>query len=552
MNDISQHLRTESITLKDRLDSVLKRLFDLSVAMLSLLILSPSFLIIAWLIRHDSPGPIFFHGSRLGRHSKPFRIHKFRTMYEEPASYTGPKLTANGDRRITPFGQWLRKTKLNELPQLWNVLVGEMSLVGPRPEDVDIAMDLPEEIRRELLSVRPGITSPATIIARNEEEQLNPDNLMHDYFFQVLPSKLRLDLLYVRNRSIITDIDVILWTAISLLPAMRQLPIPQDKLIFGSVANIYSLFLRWFGIDFIVSFLSIALAGVIWRQEEPLNLGIGMALLVALVAALAFSLLNFIFGLHRVMWSRAPWQYVFPLALSTTLAVVVLIWLNMRLFDHFLPDLLLVISGFLAFMGFVSIRYRERLLTGAATRWINLRGGSAHKLGERVLVVGAGDNFSLANWLLNRSEWVNAYTIIGLVDDSLRRQNRVIEGYRVIGTTAQIPELVKKFDVGLILFTMENISAEDRSRIIDLCRQTKVQIVLLPTSIDHFRIQMRNGCDPSELDQVDTVFDHSQFSSELDELKKLSDANDWPALSQRIEELRKAEGIRSDHIASHS
>jgi hypothetical protein len=462
-------------------------------------------------------------------------------MYEEPASYAGPKLTANGDVRITPFGQWLRQTKLNELPQLWNVLVGQMSLVGPRPEDVDIAASWPEEIRRELLSVRPGITSPATIIYRNEEEQLNPDELMHDYLFQVLPSKLRLDLLYVRYRSIITDIDVILWTAISLLPAMRLSVIPQNKLIFGFIAQLYSHYLRWFGLDYIVSFLSIALAGVIWRIEEPLNLGIGLALLVALAAALAFSLLNFIFGLHRVEWSRAPWQYVFPLAVSTALAVGMLVGLNAWQLDHFLPDRMLVLSGVLAFMGFTVLRYRERLVTGAASRWINLRGGASHSLGERVLVVGAEENFSLANWLLNRSEWVNAYTIVGLVDDNPRRQNRDIEGYRVIGTTAQIPELVKKLDIGLILFTIEDLLPEDRRRIIDLCRQTGVQIVMLPASIDHFRMQMRNGCEPSDLDQVITAPDYIPFSPGLDELKKLSDANDWSALKQRIAELSKDE-----------
>jgi lipopolysaccharide/colanic/teichoic acid biosynthesis glycosyltransferase len=538
MTDIVQPIKTESVRMKNRLDSVLKRLFDLSVALLSLFILSPFFLVIAWLVRRDSPGPVFYHGLRAGRNAKSFRIHKFRTMYEEPASYTGPKLTANGDGRITHIGKWLRQNKLNELPQLWNVLVGEMSLVGPRPEDVDIAATWPQEIRCELLSVRPGITSPATIIYRNEEEQLNPDELMHDYLFTVLPSKLRLDLLYVRYRSIITDIDVILWTAIGLLPAMRQSDIPQNKLIFGSIAHLYSHYLRWLGLDYIVSFLSISLAGVIWRLEAPLNLGFGLALLVALVAALAFSLLNFIFGLHRVEWSRAPWQYVFPLAVSSALAVGMLVGLNVWQFDHFLPNSMLILSGFLGFIGFTVLRYRERLVTGAASRWINLRGGAAHSLGERVLVVGAEENFSLANWLLNRSEWVNAYTIIGLVDDNPRHQNRDIEGYRVIGTTTQIPELVKKLDIGLILFTMENILPDDHRRIIKLCRQTGVQIVMLPASIDHFRMQMRNGCEPSDLEQDIATPDHTQFGIELDELKKLLNSNDWPALKQRIEKLR--------------
>jgi FlaA1/EpsC-like NDP-sugar epimerase len=291
-------------------------------------------------------------------------------------------------------------------------------------------------------------------------------------------------------------------------------------------------------LDYIVAFLSIALAGVIWRLEEPLNLGIRVALLVALVAALAFSLLNFVFGLHRVEWWSAPWQYVILLAISSAVAVGVLIGLNIWLYHHLLPDSLLILSGFLSFIGFTVIRYRERLVTGTASRWINLRGGAGHSLGERVLVVGAGRNFSLANWLLNRSEWVNAYTIVGLVDDHPRHQDRLIEGYRVVGTASQIPELVKKLDIGLILYTIENILPEDHQRIVDLCRQTGVRIVMLPAFIDHFRIQMSSGYDPTDLKDERGTTDHSQFRNEMDELNKLLDANDLPALRKRLEELR--------------
>lgn len=111
-------------------------------------------------------------------------------MYERPESYAGPKITANGDGRITPVGQWLRNTKLNELPQLWNVLVGEMSLVGPRPEDPDYVAKWPAEARRELLQVRPGITSPASVLYRDEEQMMQIENRETDYLQKILPSKL--------------------------------------------------------------------------------------------------------------------------------------------------------------------------------------------------------------------------------------------------------------------------------------------------------------------------------------------------------------------------
>ena len=110
-----------------------KRLMDVVVSLLALILLSPIFLWIALRIKRDSPGPVFYRGPRLGKDGREFYILKFRTMHENPESYQGPRVTAQDDPRITRFGAWLRDTKLNEFPQFWNVLIGEMSLVGPRP-----------------------------------------------------------------------------------------------------------------------------------------------------------------------------------------------------------------------------------------------------------------------------------------------------------------------------------------------------------------------------------------------------------------------------------
>ncbi|HNZ14278.1 MAG TPA: sugar transferase, partial [Anaerolineaceae bacterium] len=122
-----------------RLDAFLRRTLDILAALGGLLFLAPFFAVIAIVIRRDSPGPVFYRGPRVGLHGKEFGILKFRTMYECPESYAGSAVTTSGDSRITPLGRWLRDSKINELPQLWNVLVGEMSLVGPRPEDPKLA-----------------------------------------------------------------------------------------------------------------------------------------------------------------------------------------------------------------------------------------------------------------------------------------------------------------------------------------------------------------------------------------------------------------------------
>lgn len=203
-----------------------RRLIDITISSIGLLLLSPLFIWLAWKIKRDSPGPIFYRGPRLGRGGNIFYMFKFRTMYEDSHSYTGPRLTTVDDPRVTPLGRWLRDTKLNELPQLWNVLAGEMSLVGPRPEDPEIGARWPRKIRDELLSIRPGITSPASVRYHHEETLLQSGNLMQSYFSSILPTKLRLDQLYVRRRSLLLDLDVIYWTFRILLP--RQTSYAQE------------------------------------------------------------------------------------------------------------------------------------------------------------------------------------------------------------------------------------------------------------------------------------------------------------------------------------
>ena len=154
-----------------RMNNFAKRTFDIIIALIGLIVLLPFWAIIAILIKRDTPGPIFYRGPRVGKDGNIFKILKFRTMFEHPESYSGPRVTSKEDNRITPFGHWLRNTKINEFPQLWNVLVGDMSLVGPRPEDPELVKTWPEDARQEILSVRPGITCPASVLYHDEEQK---------------------------------------------------------------------------------------------------------------------------------------------------------------------------------------------------------------------------------------------------------------------------------------------------------------------------------------------------------------------------------------------
>lgn len=189
-----------------------KRLFDIVCAGIGLLLLSPLLLAVAVWVKLDSPGPVMFRQERVGRFGATFRIHKFRTMRVD-ATRLGPQITIGDDARITRSGRWLRASKVDELPQLWDVLRGAMSLVGPRPEVPRYVALYPAELRELVLSVRPGITDPASLSFRNESELLaRAEDPEREYVEVVMPMKLRLAADYVRNASLGGDIRLILAT----------------------------------------------------------------------------------------------------------------------------------------------------------------------------------------------------------------------------------------------------------------------------------------------------------------------------------------------------
>jgi len=202
--------------------AALKRALDLVAATAALVTLSPVLPVVALAIKLDSPGPVFFRQERVGRNSKPFRIFKFRTMVANADKLGGPSTTAD-DRRITRTGRWIRRFNLDELPQLINVLKGEMSIVGPRPE-VPQYVALFSEEEKEILSVRPGITDWATLWIRDEGRLLaGSDNPERTYLEKIWPEKHRLALQYVRSRSLAVDIEIIARTfKVHLLDRFRS------------------------------------------------------------------------------------------------------------------------------------------------------------------------------------------------------------------------------------------------------------------------------------------------------------------------------------------
>jgi lipopolysaccharide/colanic/teichoic acid biosynthesis glycosyltransferase len=205
------------------LERCVKRGFDMLAAAAALLLIALPLLVIAVAIKLDSPGPVFYRVRRVGYRGRPFLMLKFRKMFRDAV---GIPLTADADTRLTRVGVVLARTRLDELPQLWDVLRGRMSLVGPRPEDPSfVALHL--DSYESILSVRPGITGLSQLAFAREHKILDPDNLLGDYVDRILPQKVGLDILYSSRFRLRSDLAVLRWT-IATVALHRQVAVHRS------------------------------------------------------------------------------------------------------------------------------------------------------------------------------------------------------------------------------------------------------------------------------------------------------------------------------------
>ena len=474
-------LAVERTTFSSVTSGVIKRAFDILVALVALFLLSPVFLFIAILIKRDSPGPVFYWGVRIGRNGVTFKMLKFRTMYEEPKSYDGPRVTCKEDERITPLGKWLRDTKLNELPQFWNVLVGDMSLVGPRPEDPTISKTWPVSVARELLSVRPGITSPASILYRDEEAMLPARDVMRKYLLELSPDKMRLDQLYIRYRSFWLDLDVILWTAILLLPKIRSYSPPEPMLFVGPVSRLFQRYVSWFLLDFLIVLAAIGLTGLGVRLYVPLNLGLSAAVKMALGFALLYSGLGALLKNNVINWPKASsWESG---SLSLTWLAATAITLGFHYYQFGFTNLrtfgVILVSSILALVGFTFVRYRGRIVNGLVSRLASLR-FDARVPRERVLIVGSGRTAEHIAWLMEHPTYSSKFHIVGFIDDDLLSQGMKIYGAKVIGRVADVRRIAKEQDVGLIILADNQMALQRHSEFRDVDSFAPARVMVAP------------------------------------------------------------------------
>lgn len=197
------------------MNSYLKRVFDIVTSGIALVIVLPLLMFVGLLIKIDSPGPVFYRQRRLGKRAKYFEIYKFRTMVHG-SERAGPRITINGDPRVTRIGRILRRFDLDELPTLFNVFRGDMSVVGPRPE-VPEYLRFYTEKQKQVFSVKPGLTDFGTLVYRNEAVHLQGENAEQVYIREILPRKLALNLEYMRKQNFFRDLTIVFRTFVAIL-----------------------------------------------------------------------------------------------------------------------------------------------------------------------------------------------------------------------------------------------------------------------------------------------------------------------------------------------
>jgi FlaA1/EpsC-like NDP-sugar epimerase/lipopolysaccharide/colanic/teichoic acid biosynthesis glycosyltransferase len=442
-------------------DAALRRAMDIGAALIGLAILSPVLLTLALLVRLSSKGPVLYRARRVGRSGEEFHLLKFRTMVVD-ADKVGPGLTLDQDPRLTSLGRRLRSHRLDELPQLWNVLVGDMGLVGPRPEDPRYVAHYTAE-QREVLEARPGVTGPAQIAFRNEPERLrhavDPEAV---YLREIMPAKLALDLEYLRQRTVWSDLGI-LFSTLRIYVGNRIL------VVFDLVSVTLSYFLA-----FAIRFDNIRffdLLGLYWPVFFPL-------LIIKLATFEAM-------GLYRRVWRygsvREFIAVIWAVALSSTLGSIFILalWLwPASTFVSGFPRSVIAIDAMLTLLLVGGVRFlarwRQELRRSTASQ-----NSAAHNEERLALIVGAGEAGVMAARELQRNPHLG-YGLAGFLDDDPDKQGLHIRGLPVVGSLSDLQRCVNDLHVDEVLIAMPSAPGAAIRRVVELAHDAGVEVRTLP------------------------------------------------------------------------
>ncbi len=434
---------------------MITRIIDIIISLIGLLVLLLLLPWIAFLIKIDSKGPIFYRAKRVGQGGRFFDMYKFRTMYETPVPL-GPGVSPQGDPRVTPVGRVLRRLKLNEFPQFINILKGDMTLIGPRPEAPDLAAAYPESARK-IFTVKPGLAGPNQIMGRNEEE-LYPAGVdpVKYYIEHLLPRKLPLDLDYIENKSHFKDFKYLfmaLKVTVTKAVASRHLLENWSQLLMLVC-------------DAFLCFVSFTLALYIryGNSDQPLTY-IGPFIKVLPLAVLARMPVFIYFGFYHTLIRHLSFydiKRVIKGVAFGSLVLVVATFLAGFMSDYsravFLIDWLCLTSLLIGF---------RALLMSLHRRYVNKTDSPGKE--RNVLICGAGDTGDLCLRYLQK-ERKPLYNIVGFIDDDPKMRGKRIGGVKILGSQHHLDLLTKLYNIQEVFVALSSPSASEIDHIMDACR----------------------------------------------------------------------------------
>ena len=444
---------------------MLKRLVDFLIAAVGLLVLLPFLLLVALFIKLDSPGPIFFRQDRVGLKGRTFRILKFRSMVNG-AYKMGSRLTTKRDPRVTRVGQMLRWFKIDELPQLLNVLLGEMSLIGPRPEDPHFVRYY-TKAQRAVLTVRPGMVGPSQILGRDELESY-PEGLKDTesyYVEHILPEKLDRDLDYVQRATFWGDMGLLargIWATIRGAVKTKFLWRRRHRVAL-------------FGIDCLLIVISCYLAFMI-RYDFTWPLDPGFLLLPMMIVLIARSAALMYFGAYQGVFAYFGLYDLSALFKAASLSAVIAGGLTFFVGLQSFPRSVFVIDWAIVLFMLGGVRYGLRI-------WVRHGWRQRGQRRQKALVVGAGvGGESIARTLLE--DPLCPYRPVGFIDEVPERWGSLIHGVRVLGGAAELPLAVSANRIQAVFVCMSDLSDHAAREVVDVCEQAGVEYRIVPALSD--------------------------------------------------------------------
>lgn len=466
---------------------MLKRLFDIAAAAVGLLLLSPLLLAVAVVIKLDSPGPVFFRQWRVGRYGQHFRIFKFRTMSTRQATGAA-QLTVAGDARITRSGRWLRRYKLDELPQLIDVLRGTMSLVGPRPEVPRYVAEYPEAWRDRVLSVRPGITDFASVHYRDEGTLLalaaDPER---EYIDVILPSKLRYALHYVDNLTMADDLKVLGLTLrtvfVPSFPASRRLrAMTNSKLWVRLDRAMSNLHPRRRLVAAAVDALTVL---VCWHLTYLFRLGferyqpgrpwyddyVSFGVVAAYLACLA------LMRVPRGLWRYFGFDDLKRITLACLMAGMVSAVAVLMAQLVGVARAVLLLHPLFCIAALSMVRMAYRMVWEQARSQANGQSGDP----RRAIVLGAGE---AARRLVAGIHLRDGWTVLALLDDDPAKRSSRIGGIPVLGPLADLALPHIHADATHVVVAMPGATPAQRAKAVNLARSLGLQVLTVPSQAE--------------------------------------------------------------------